>query len=176
MNERKAANMMKTSKFIRILSLALAMLTVFMTVGCGPAGGGKDETGDGTGTSSPSSVTTAGAPETSAPVGHTGQTPADVDVDYTVTVSPLNQQTNNGGIFQGWGTSLCWWANRLGYSDTLAQKAADAFYGDDGLRMNIMRYNIGGGDDPTHTHIRRTDSAVPGWLYPDGNGDVIIIH
>ncbi len=170
MNERKAANMMKTPKFIRIISLALAMLTVFMTVGCGPSGGGKDETGNGTGTSSPSSVTTAGAPETSAPVGHTGQTPADVDVDYTVTVSPLNQQTNNGGIFQGWGTSLCWWANRLGYSDTLAQKAADAFYGDDGLRMNIMRYNIGGGDDPTHTHIRRTDSAVPGWLYPDGNG------
>ena len=27
----------------------------------------------------------------------------------------------NGGKFEGWGTSLCWFANRIGYSDTLAQ-------------------------------------------------------
>lgn len=92
-------------------------------------------------------------------------TPDSVSVDMTVTVSPLNASTNNGGVFEGWGTSLCWWANRLGYSDTLAQKAADAFFSSDGLNMNIMRYNIGGGDNPTHSHITRTDSAVPGWLY-----------
>lgn len=66
--------------------------------------------------------------------------------------------------FEGWGTALCWWANRIGYSDVLAQKSADLFYGDQGLRMNIMRYNIGGGDDPSHHHITRTDSEVPGWL------------
>jgi len=66
--------------------------------------------------------------------------------------------------FEGWGTALCWWANRVGYSDTLAQKSADLFYGEEGLRMNIMRYNIGGGDDPAHHHITRTDSEVPGWL------------
>lgn len=94
-------------------------------------------------------------------------TPDRVSVDMTVTVSSLNASTNNGGVFEGWGTSLCWWANRLGYSDSLAQKSADLFYGDDGLCMNIMRYNIGGGDDPKHTHITRTDSAVPGWLYWD---------
>lgn len=52
----------------------------------------------------------------------------------------------------------------MGYSDELAQQAADLFYGEDGLRFNIMRYNIGGGDDPTHNHITRTDSEVPGWL------------
>ncbi len=66
--------------------------------------------------------------------------------------------------FEGWGTALCWWANRIGYSDDLSQKAADLFYGEDGMRMNIMRYNIGGGDDPIHHHITRTDSEVPGWL------------
>ena len=65
--------------------------------------------------------------------------------------------------FEGWGTSLCWWANRIGYSDTLSQKAALLFFSDMGLRMNIMRYNIGGGDDPAHRHITRTDSEVPGW-------------
>ncbi len=94
-------------------------------------------------------------------------TPDDVKIDTTITVSPLNMGTNNGGVFEGWGTSLCWWANRVGYSDSLSQQAADLFFGDEGLRLNIMRYNIGGGDDPTHTHITRTDSDVPGWLVKD---------
>ena len=85
----------------------------------------------------------------------------------TIPVSMANASVNHGGVFEGWGTSLCWWANRLGYSDDLAQQAADLFYGDEGLRLNIMRYNIGGGDDPSHHHITRTDSAVPGWLVWD---------
>ena len=86
-------------------------------------------------------------------------------IDATIKVNPNKAITNS--TFEGWGTSLCWWANRLGYSDTLAQLAADAVFGVDGLRLNIMRYNIGGGDDPAHHHITRTDSAVPGWLYFD---------
>ncbi|MGN0745898.1 MAG: glycoside hydrolase [Aristaeellaceae bacterium] len=85
----------------------------------------------------------------------------------TVPVSLANASVNNGGVFEGWGTSLCWWANRLGYSDTLAQQAADLFFGQEGLRLNIMRYNIGGGDDPSHRHITRTDSAIPGWMVWD---------
>jgi len=94
-------------------------------------------------------------------------TPDDVFLDGQVRVSPMNASTTNGGSFEGWGTSLCWWANRLGYSDSLAQQAADLFFSDEGLDLNIMRYNIGGGDDPTHHHIKRTDSAVPGWLVLD---------
>lgn len=85
--------------------------------------------------------------------------------DNEVIISMENASTTNGGKFQGWGTSLCWWANRVGYSDKLAQDAADLFFSDEGLDLNIMRYNIGGGDDPTHKHITRTDSEVPGWLY-----------
>ncbi|MBR6792392.1 MAG: alpha-L-arabinofuranosidase, partial [Ruminococcus sp.] len=88
----------------------------------------------------------------------------------TVVISPYNPYEINNGIFEGWGTSLCWWANRLGYSDTLAQQSADLFYGDDGLRMNIARFNIGGGDDPSHKHITRTDSNMPGYtVYNNGN-------
>ena len=75
--------------------------------------------------------------------------------------------SGNESPFEGWGTSLCWWANRIGYSDTLAQEAARLFFSDSGLRMNIMRYNIGGGDDPSHRHIARTDSEVPGWTVWD---------
>ena len=87
----------------------------------------------------------------------------------SVTISPNNTYEINNGIFQGWGSSLCWWANRIGYSDSLSQKAVDAFYGDDGLRLNIARFNIGGGDDPSHTHITRTDSNMPGYTkYQNG--------
>ena len=87
--------------------------------------------------------------------------------EMKLTISPKNAITTNGGVFEGWGTSLCWWANRLGYSDTLAQQSADLFFSEEGLGMNIMRYNIGGGDDPAHKHITRTDSEVPGWLTYD---------
>ena len=98
--------------------------------------------------------------------------PEDVSIDTQITVSPINASQMNGGVFEGWGTSLCWWANRIGYSDKLSDMAADLFYSEDGLRLNIMRYNIGGGDDPTHNHITRTDSDVPGWLvYDEDSGE-----
>ncbi len=85
-----------------------------------------------------------------------------------VSINPFNKSPFNDGVFQGWGSSLCWWANRIGYSDTLAEKAAIAFYNKDkGLGLNISRYNIGGGDDPTHDHITRTDSNMPGFMYFD---------
>ena len=92
-----------------------------------------------------------------------GTFPPSANAAANVTISPNNTYEINKGIFEGWGSSLCWWANRVGYSDSLSQKAADAFYGDDGLRLNIARFNIGGGDDPTHHHITRTDSNMPGY-------------
>lgn len=84
-----------------------------------------------------------------------------------VIISKSNSSTTNNGKYQGWGTSLCWWAYRVGYSPVLTEKSAKLFFSDEGLNLNIMRYNIGGGDDPTHKHITRTDSTVPGWLYLD---------
>ncbi len=98
-----------------------------------------------------------------------GISPSDhADAATSIPISPLSTYEINGGKFEGWGSSLCWWANRLGYSDTLAQQAADAFYGDNGLRMNIARFNIGGGDDPSHNHITRTDSNMPGYTKLNG--------
>ena len=85
----------------------------------------------------------------------------------TIKLCKSKMSTTNNGVFQGWGTSLCWWANRIGYSPVLTEKASELFFGESGLRMNIMRYNIGGGDDPTHKHIKRTDSMIPGWLSYD---------
>ncbi len=84
--------------------------------------------------------------------------------DCSIVVSPDRAVSTNGGKWQGWGTSLCWWANRIGYDKTLVKLSAQTFFDPkDGLGLNIMRYNIGGGDDPTHNHITRTDSDVPGW-------------
>lgn len=81
-----------------------------------------------------------------------------------ILVSSENASTTNQGIFQGWGTSVIWWGNRIGYSEKLAADAAELFFGESGIRYNIMRYNIGGGDDPSHHHITRTDSMIPGWM------------
>ena len=66
-----------------------------------------------------------------------------------ISVDPTNRSTfhdtnhNSYGEFQGFGTSLCWWANRVGYSNTLSEQATDAFYDKEkGLGMTIGRYNI----------------------------------
>lgn len=93
----------------------------------------------------------------------TGINPLTAHAVQTVVISPDDPYAINNGVFEGWGTSLCWWANRVGYSDSLAQQCADTFFGENGLRLNIARFNIGGGDDPTHNHINRTDSNMPGY-------------
>jgi len=95
-------------------------------------------------------------------------------VDSTVTFNISESSPFNNGVFQGWGTSLCWWANRLGYDETLTEKAAALFFSEEGLGLDIGRYNIGGGDDPEHNHITRSDSKVPGYAIGfDGNGNIV---
>ncbi len=86
-------------------------------------------------------------------------------------ISKNNASKTNNGIFEGWGTSLCWWAHRIGFSKKLTDDSARLFFSPEGLHLNIMRYNIGGGDDPTHNHIERTDSEIPGWLKLNENGE-----
>ena len=59
--------------------------------------------------------------------------------------------------FRGWGTSLSWWGNAVGNWADEAKKdeILDLLFDpDSGLGLNVVRYNIGGGDDPTHTHMR----------------------
>lgn len=90
----------------------------------------------------------------------------------TIQIDPENHSVfhdtdqDGWGEFQGWGTSLCWWANRIGYDETLTSQAAKIFFNaETGLGMSIGRYNIGGGDDLTthESHITRSDSVVPGY-------------
>jgi O-glycosyl hydrolase len=77
--------------------------------------------------------------------------------------------------FRGWGMSLAWEANDLyGGGRQPAQVKApdiqsrymDLLYGDPATRLtlgfNIARYNIAGGDDPTHQHMR-ADAQLEGF-------------
>ncbi len=66
--------------------------------------------------------------------------------DYTVTVNPGTAY----GTWEGWGCSLCWWANVFGTRADLANLVFTTNYtvlnGENlpGLGMNIARYNAGG--------------------------------
>ena len=95
----------------------------------------------------------------------------------SINLSLNNTSPTNDGVFEGWGTSLCWWANRVGFSEKLTKDSARLFFSKkDGLGLNIMRYNIGGGDDPTHDHIKRTDSEMPGWWKYDEESKSFIFN
>ncbi|HXC37162.1 MAG TPA: LamG-like jellyroll fold domain-containing protein [Candidatus Acidoferrales bacterium] len=69
--------------------------------------------------------------------------PVAVRADYTATINPNSLLVTS---FQGWGTSLCWWANVVGNYPNRTNYMDLAF---DTLKLNIVRYNIGGGQNPT---------------------------
>lgn len=89
--------------------------------------------------------------------------------DVTIEVAP--DWRHPGARFEGWGTALAWFANVTGrFSDPLRNHLADLLYGDGGLRLNIARYNIGGGNAPETPAYLRPGAAVPGfWRRPDGS-------
>jgi hypothetical protein len=76
-----------------------------------------------------------------------------VRADYSASVEPSNVLVTN---FQGWGTSLCWWANVIGgypNRDTYADLAFTQ------LKLNIVRYNIGGGENPAISNTALATNA-----------------
>ena len=71
--------------------------------------------------------------------------------------------------FEGWGTSLCWWANHVGGwaaegRDAVVDAVVDPA---NGLGFNIFRYNIGGGENPAHEHMDQW-REMPGFQTADG--------
>lgn len=71
--------------------------------------------------------------------------------------------------FRGWGTSLCWWAHIIGGLPN-REKFTDAIFRD--LKLTIVRYNIGGGENPKYrdfpTDIR---ARIPGFSPERGKWD-----
>ena len=71
--------------------------------------------------------------------GQNGQTEINIDPNQTY-------QT-----IEGWGSSLCWWAAQVGaWNEAKVDSIVDLITSPGKLNMNIFRYNIGGGDDPSH--------------------------
>ncbi|XBH22360.1 glycoside hydrolase [Jonesiaceae bacterium BS-20] len=90
--------------------------------------------------------------------------PAHAADAITITPNPGYQ----GAAFEGWGTSLVWFANATGgYPENIRQDLFDKVFGEDGLRLNIARYNIGGGNASDVPGYLRPGGAVEGWWNPD---------
>ncbi|CAG8513399.1 23284_t:CDS:10 [Racocetra persica] len=83
-----------------------------------------------------------------------------VNANRTVFINPNDPWQ----AFEGWGTSLCWWANVLGGVPDVRNYSADLVFDlNKGLGLNVIRYNIGGGENPLHHHMR-LGNDVPGFL------------
>ncbi|MGW5361148.1 glycoside hydrolase [Actinopolymorpha pittospori] len=86
--------------------------------------------------------------------------PAETVPVVTVRPDPSYQQPG----FEGWGTSLVWFANATGdYPEPIRERLAQLVFGEDGLNLNIARYNIGGGNAPDVADYLRPGGAVQGW-------------
>ncbi|WP_164545179.1 glycoside hydrolase [Antribacter gilvus] len=75
--------------------------------------------------------------------------------------------------FQGWGTSLVWFAHATGgYPAEVREELYQKVFGEDGLNLNIARYNVGGGNatDVDNAYMRK-GGDVEGWWQPDLDGD-----
>ncbi|MBP1240780.1 hypothetical protein ABID92_002718 [Frigoribacterium sp. PvP120] len=103
----------------------------------------------------------------------TGLPPADTAAAAAtaegVTITPNPWYA--GDPFQGWGTSLVWFANATGgYPEELREDLYQAVFGEEGLDLNIARYNIGGGNATDVVDYLRAGGAVDGWWAPDADG------
>jgi hypothetical protein len=99
---------------------------------------------------------------------------ASAHAQYTATVD-LNTKYQT---FEGWGTSLAWWANVVGsYPDSCSGVSNCSTRGDYvarifdptyGLGFNVVRYNIGGGENPKYLPPNNAylqyRARVPGFL------------
>ena len=70
--------------------------------------------------------------------------------------------------FDGWGVSLCWWANVVG-GYTNREEYADLAFKE--LKFNIVRYNIGGGENPARSNTMEFRARIPGFQPAPGKWD-----
>jgi O-glycosyl hydrolase len=83
-------------------------------------------------------------------------------------VTSINAHTVLVRHFDGWGTSLCWWAHIAG-GYTNREEYADLAFKD--LGLNIVRYNIGGGENPARSNTMEFRARLPGFQPEPGKWD-----
>ena len=85
--------------------------------------------------------------------------------EAVVTIDPSIRY----GTWQGWGTSLAWWAKVVGGfpEPSRSDYMTKGFDPVQGLGLNIVRYNIGGGENPLYQAPNKESlsfrAAVPGY-------------
>ncbi|TQJ29642.1 F5/8 type C domain-containing protein [Microbacterium sp. SLBN-146] len=91
-----------------------------------------------------------------------GAPQAAVAAGTPVTITPNPAYASDP--FEGWGTSLVWFANATGgYPEDVREDLFQKVFGEDGLNLNIARYNIGGGNATDVPSYLRPGGAVDGW-------------
>ena len=80
-------------------------------------------------------------------------------VNMKITVSPVALQTVNG-----FGTSACWWAQMIDEPELRTYLAKELF-SEEGLALNIYRYNIGGGINPEKNRIHEKSRQTESFYY-----------
>lgn len=76
-----------------------------------------------------------------------------------ITVDPAARRQT----IEGWGTSLSWWADLVGsWPDSQIAGICHAIADTNELNLNLYQYNIGGGENPAHSHVV-ANRALPGY-------------
>ena len=85
--------------------------------------------------------------------------------------------------WDGFGTSLMWWANAMegfeqipatisgqekGFENRYQELINLLFHPKEGLGINIVRYNVGGGDCDSLDFINRSGAKIPGYINEKG--------
>lgn len=94
----------------------------------------------------------------------------------TIRVDPNMQYQT----LEGFGANLAWWGNTIGkWPEDKRNEIADLLFSQDGLGINVLRFNIGGGDDPSHNHMNSgsfVNAEMEGYQPSPGvwnwNGDI----
>lgn len=68
---------------------------------------------------------------------------------------------------KGFGASAAWWSQKVSTKED-AENIARLLYGDNGLKMNIYRYNVGGGYESDNLRLDNPWRAVESFMEPDG--------
>ena len=70
-------------------------------------------------------------------------------------------------VLNGFGASACWWSPQI-KDDETAEDITELLYGNSGLKMNIYRYNVGGGYEDNNLRMDNPWSKVESFMEKDG--------
>jgi O-glycosyl hydrolase len=143
--------------------------TVDASAPAGGSGSGGQATGGTSGKGGSGGLGTGGMAATGGISGTGGRPKVVAATGATLVKVDVNTKHQT---FEGWGTSLAWWAYEIGGWSSAKRNQFLAQITDPvaGLGYNVFRYNIGGGDDPTHNHMG-ANREMPGFKSSSGTWD-----